>query len=244
MVFAGDNRQASAPRRAIYLAVAGLLAAAPPPAAAQAGCADSAATNFGQPGDCSYSCPALQQSPSLGAAFAGATCRIEADGDWSMQSALQASASAGTVRVGGPPPPPPGGRGGGRGGGPAPPPQPTPLIVQGGSAKPSLALRFDVPAGSVLAVRYAKMEPSQNVRTGVKGGSVSVQSGTVKLDTVIFLKFDSAYADGGAVYAESSSTVELVGCTVSGRRANDGGAVHVDSSTLTVTNCSFDGGCR
>jgi len=243
MVFAGDNRQASAPRRAIYLAVAGLLAAAPPPAAAQAGCADPAATNSGQPGDCSYSCPALQQSPSLGAAFAGATCRIEADGDWSMQSALQASASAGTVRVGGPPAPPPSGGRGGRGGGPAPPPQPTPLIVQGGSAKPSLALRFDVPADSVLAVRYTTMEPFPGPST-VNGGSVSVQSGTVKLDTVVFLKFDSAYADGGAVYAESVSTVELVDCTVSGRRANDGGAVHVDSSTLTVTNCRFDGGCR
>jgi len=182
MVIARDRyRQPSAPRRAIYLAVAGLLvAAAPPPAAAQAGCADPAATNSGQPGDCEYSCPALQQA--LGAAFAGATCRIEADGDW---AALLTSASAGTVRVGGPPPPPPG-RGGGRGGGPAPPPQPTPLIVQGGSAKPSLALRFDVQAGSVLAVRYATMEPFTGP-SSVCGGSFSVQSGTVKLDTVVFV---------------------------------------------------------
>ena len=115
--------------------------------------------------------------------------------------------------------------------------------MQGGSAKPSLALRFDVQADSVLAVRYATMEPFPGPNT-VNGGSFSVQSGTVKLDTVVFLKFDSAYADGGAVYAESASTVELVGCIVSGRRANDGGAVHVDSSTLTVTNCRFDGGCR
>ena len=238
MLIARDYRQPRASRHAIYLAVVGvLLAAAPPPAAAQ--CADPAATNSGQPGDCEYSCDSLQQSPALGAAFAGATCRIEADGDW---AALLTSASAGTVRVGGPPAPPPGGRGG-RGGGPAPPPQPTPLIVQGGSAKPSLALRFDVQADSVLAVRYATMEPFPGPNT-VNGGSFSVQSGTVKLDTVVFVKFDSAYADGGAVYAESVSTVELVDCTVSGRRANDGGAVHVDSSTLTVTNCRFDGGCR
>ena len=96
-------------------------------------------------------------------------------------------------------------------------------------------------AGGTVNIHDALIEGNSSEGNG---GAALVNGGSLKLTGPLTLQSNSAN-NGGAIYAEASSTLDfegvVFGSELGGNQATtgDGGAVYLDSSTMTARNTSF-----
>ncbi|MEI8609964.1 choice-of-anchor Q domain-containing protein [Enterovibrio sp. Hal110] len=77
---------------------------------------------------------------------------------------------------------------------------------------------------------------------GANGGAIAALSGAIVTATDSELLNNVAQGGGGAVYAESSSTVHLSNCLISNNTANYGGAIFAyQDAQIEIDDCTFSG---
>ncbi|MCD7947695.1 MAG: S-layer homology domain-containing protein [Oscillospiraceae bacterium] len=107
------------------------------------------------------------------------------------------------------------------------------LIIPGGM----LSRHFIVPASATLTLQEIALDGSNS------GGGIKVSGGTLNLDDVTIENCYGSYGNayGGAIYAESASSVTINGGSITGNRAaSAGGGIYAISSDVTIDGTSFE----
>jgi len=116
------------------------------------------------------------------------------------------------------------------------PEDPENVVIDGEGTRRCLEVQYV--AGSGLAIQALTLKRGY-AGDHYDGGAVFITASSVTFTDVHILnsRTESAYA-GGGLYVESSSVVELTGCTLSGNGATHGAGIYVVNSSLALQeNC-------